>query len=61
MIHAPAHVRDRALLRDVAVDDRPPAADLDQTLFVAKLFGESSLFVKTRAHAMRVHLALVYI
>src|SRR5262245_61795193 len=45
--HAATHVVDRAALRDVALDDRPPAAEVDQALLVALLLCEDALLVVT--------------
>src|SRR5262249_29326420 len=44
--HAPTHVIDGTALHDVAVDNRAPAADLHEALWVAVAFAEDALFVE---------------
>src|SRR5262249_19511327 len=52
--HTAAHVVDGAALDDVAVDDWPPASDLDQALGVAVALGEETLLVETGPRAALV-------
>src|SRR5262249_11457095 len=53
--HAPTHMIDGPPDDDVAVHDGAPTADLDETLWIAVVLGEESLFVKTRARAAVVN------
>src|SRR5919202_4002863 len=54
-VHAATDVVDRAARGDVAVDDRAPAADLDEALWIAVLLGERAFLVVGAADAVPVH------
>src|SRR5688500_2693285 len=54
-LHATAHVIDRAALDDVAVNDRAPAANLDEALRAAVLVREQALLVVASAVAAPMH------
>jgi hypothetical protein len=53
--HAAPHVIDRATLGDVALNHRPPAADIDQAFLVAEFLREGSLLVVPGPRAMAVN------
>src|SRR5439155_4258495 len=54
-VHTAADVVDRAARGDVAIDHRPPAPDLDETLRIAVLFRVRPLLVVRAAHAVAVN------
>src|SRR6266545_2413595 len=54
-LHATTHVVDGPALNDVAVDDGPPAPDLDEALGISVVLGEDALLVEARARATVVH------